>query len=197
MKKHLSAVGIFLLASCSTFLTGAKQQIVIRANIVGTKVYMGDDLKCTTPCTLSLEKQRTPYYFTLKAEGWKEVTVELHSAVNAMLTSNSSNLSVGSLTDLTTGAFWAYNQDTLYVVLSPIKGTPKAETKNALALEKYAFSNFSMIQSEALAGHAQGEYSSALSRKTGLPVKEIWQILQDKKTPADFAAEIAGRFHSR
>ena len=125
MQKFLLPFFILSLASCSTFLTGAKQQIVVRSNINGAEVFLNGEKACETPCTLTVKKRKKAYPITLKAEGWKDVTVELHSAVNAMLTSNSSNLSVGSLTDLTTGAFWAYNQDTLYVVLSPVKGTRK------------------------------------------------------------------------
>ncbi len=197
MKKHLLFVSFIFLTSCSTFLTGAKQQIVIRSNINGADVFLDGERKCATPCTLVLPKQKDAYVFTLKADGWKDVTVELQSALNAMLTSNSSNLSVGSLTDLTTGAFWAYNQDTLYVVLSPVKGTVRAEKVNALALQKYAFSNYSHIRSEAAVGHDKGEYSLTLSQKTGMSVDKIWEILKQAKTPADFSEEIARRFRSR
>lgn len=197
MKRFLLFVSFVFLASCSTFLTGAKQQIAIRSNINGADVFLNGERKCDTPCTLVLPKQKDAYVFMLKAEGWKDVTVELHSALNAMLTSNSSNLFVGSLTDLTTGAFWAYNQDTLYVVLSPVKGTVRAERVNALALQKYAFANYSHIQAESLIKHDKGEYSLTLSQKTGLSVDQIWAILKQAKTPADFSEEITNRFRSR
>ena len=197
MQKLLLSFFILLLASCSTFLTGAKQQIVVRSNINGTEVFLNGEKACETPCTLTVKKRKKAYPITLKAEGWKDVTVELHSAVNAMLTSNSSNLSVGSLTDLTTGAFWAYNHDTLYVVLSPVKGTLKKEKITALELQKYAFSNYSHIQSEALVRHEKGEYSMTLSKKTGLPVEKIWEILKQSKTAADFSEEIAAKFKNR
>lgn len=197
MQKFLLPFFILSLASCSTFLTGAKQQIVVRSNINGAEVFLNGEKACKTPCTLTVKKRKKAYPITLKAEGWKDVTVELHSAVNAMLTSNSSNLSVGSLTDLTTGAFWAYNQDTLYVVLSPVKGTRKKEKITALELQKYAFSNYSHIQSEALVRHEKGEYSMTLSKKTGLPVEKIWEILKQSKTAADFSEEIAAKFKNR
>lgn len=197
MQKLLLPFFILSLASCSTFLTGAKQQIVVRSNINGAEVFLNGEKACETPCTLTVKKRKKAYPITLKAEGWKDVTVELHSAVNAMLTSNSSNLSVGSLTDLTTGAFWAYNHDTLYVVLSPVKGTRKKEKITALELQKYAFSNYSHIQAEALVRHEKGEYSMTLSKKTGLPVEKIWEILKQSKTAADFSEEIAEKFKNR
>lgn len=139
MQKFLLPFFILSLASCSTFLTGAKQQIVVRSNINGAEVFLNGEKACETPCTLTVKKRKKAYPITLKAEGWKDVTVELHSAVNTMLTSNSSNLSVGSLTDLTTGAFWAYNQDTLYIVLSPVKGTRKKEKINGSGVAKICF----------------------------------------------------------
>ena len=74
MQKFLLPFFILSLASCSTFLTGAKQQIVVRSNINGAEVFLNGEKACETPCTLTVKKRKKAYPITLKAEGWKDVT---------------------------------------------------------------------------------------------------------------------------
>lgn len=186
-----------LLSGCGTFLTGTSQTIAINSNVIDAAVYVDGEFKCNTPCAVSFDKKYADYAITLKAVGYDDRTVFFQSSINFMLTSNVSNLSIGAITDLTTGGFWAYNQDCMYIILKK-SGLPVSEAKQKekeAEIQRFAFANFVFIQEELLIGHKAGEYSTALSRKTGLSVDQIWQLLDYKQTPLSFSEKVAQEYH--
>ncbi len=180
------------LSGCGGFLSGTSQNIVVNSNVEGAEVYVGNVLKCRTPCSIEMDKKFSDHVVTLKAQGYKDASVPLKSSVNIMTSSNVSNLSAGALTDLWNGGFWAYNQDALYVTLK--KKTPDARVAPGYdaetSIRKYAIANYMLIQRESFACDETGEYSRALSKKTGLSVREIWDHLSGKQTPYSFADEL-------
>lgn len=190
--KYLVFSVLCFLSGCGGFLSGTSQNIVVNSNVEGADVYVGNVLKCHSPCSIEMEKKSSDHIVTLKAQGYKDASIRLKSSVNVMTSSNVSNLSAGALTDLWNGGFWAYNQDALYVTLK--KKTPGARVAPGYdaetSIRKYAIANYMLIQREAFSCNEKGEYSLALSRKTGLPVKTIWDHLDRKQTPYSFADDL-------
>lgn len=190
--KYFVFSALCLLSGCGGFLSGTSQNIVVNSNVEGADVYVGNVLKCRSPCSIEMDKKFSDHVVTLKAQGYKDASVRLKSSVNVMTSSNVSNLSAGALTDLWNGGFWAYNQDALYVTLR--KKTPGARVAPGYdaetSIRKYAIANYMLIPRESFAGDEKGEYSRTLSRKTGLSVRTIWEHLAGKQTPSSFAESL-------
>lgn len=91
------------------------------------------------------------YDIRLEADGYRPQETVLKSTVNVFTTYNLSNLSVGGLTDLSTGGFWTYGKNRILVILEKENTTPDiADAEQISALHALTGLSKKFIANEAL-----------------------------------------------
>lgn len=182
LQKKLLYASLFILTACGTMFTGTIHNVSIISNVRGADVFMNGRLQCQTPCSIALKKRISEYVFEVKKDGYQTAKIQLPSSINLVTVANTSNLSTGGTTDLSTGGFWVYNREILFTVME--RENPTAADKKQTAILNYAFQNYDFIWSEVFSKTA-GEYVTTLSKMTGLTNSQIFRLAEKDEMPIE------------
>ena len=144
-----------------------------------------------------VHRQIVKQYVSICVDGYVPEETSLKSTLNVFTTYNTMNLSVGGLTDLSSGGFWTYGTNRMLVILDKIRTTP-AERKRT-DIMKFAYANYTEIQGEAFRNDtperrddgrvldiAGTENIAALSEMTGLSKQFIAKEALKDNHPDEF-----------
>lgn len=210
MKKRISFIFTALLSvtACGTIVGGSNTNVRIASNVESADVFIDGKHKCRTPCSVRLSNSMFRYDIRLEADGYRPQETELKSTVNVFTTYNLSNLSVGGLTDLSTGGFWTYGKNRILVILEKENATP--EEKKQTEILRFAYANYTEMQGEAFRNDnpeaaegdetpdiADAEQISALHALTGLSKKFIANEALKDMEPDVFAKSILNAYETK
>lgn len=118
---YISLLAIpFMVSSCATIVNGTTQEVTVKSNVQGARVYVNGIDKGTTPNGITLERSED-YTLEVRAPGFVTHQEKLESSISGWL---AGNLVIGGILgiaiDLCTGSCWSF--DDVNVNLIPQNG---------------------------------------------------------------------------
>src|SRR6218665_2985172 len=111
MKMKITSLGILMalsLTSCATIFTGTTDKIEFKSTPAGALVYDRGIEKCTTPCSIAVNRSLSDKSITIKKDGYQDKTIELDRKFNAISILNFFGL-IGWGVDAATGSLMKYD----------------------------------------------------------------------------------------
>lgn len=151
------------VAGCATILSGTSQTISVNSNVDGAEVYLDGSLLGTTPLTATVQRPKQDGTLRVEAEGYRSYQQVWSKTINTMFWVNIlSGGTLGSSTDYSTGAMYAYEPATLMVSLQPENQSDEgmAAWQRREGLRGFVLMNNEALVSDLAAG--DGEYIDVL-----------------------------------
>ncbi len=87
MKTVFVMVALLTMAACGTITHGTSQRIACATNPAGARVITSGGKECTTPCALTLKREKDDL-LTIQKEGYETVTLQVRSVASAATAAN-------------------------------------------------------------------------------------------------------------
>jgi hypothetical protein len=114
---------VFLFSGCALLISGRYQKVNIVSSASGASVFLNGDYADTTPCVLSVRRNKIPPTISINKKGFVPESFQLHKKTNPIIFLNLFDIP-GWLIDIGVGANIKYSEiDTL--VLIPKKTSPR------------------------------------------------------------------------
>lgn len=110
-----SVVLSILISSCATILSGTKQNVSIKTEPSGARVFVdGKDQNMITPCDIKVKRKKEISY-AFQKEGYKDGTVTEDGSINPVVAGNILLGGIpGGIVDFATGAWYKYDGNVFY-----------------------------------------------------------------------------------
>lgn len=167
-------LGITCLSGCATLVTGSRDYVSINSSPSGAKVTINGESKGTTPLRIKLEK-KYDQQITFESEGYISKTYFLKR--NPQIVFLIADILLGApssiVTDVSTGAFYRFKTDSVYVKLHlPGDSLDELEKQQLLkdSLDTSRIEAKEQAKQEKLL-HKSEDYNSQLA------LKPLWNIV--------------------
>lgn len=111
------------LCSCATVISGTKQRIPIVTVPAGAEVWVGDELRDTTPCVVKIKRTwEEPEHLRITKTGYREENIALQKKMNEIVILNFINVFGWALDGATAACIRYHIPDT--ILLAPRKKSP-------------------------------------------------------------------------
>ncbi len=188
----ISILGL-ALGGCATVSNGSNQTLTVNTNVPGAQITFNNIPLGVTPLIVSVRRGQEGV-LSVQAPGYQPFQAPITKKVKGIFFANILNVGIGSTTDYTTGAMYAYEPDTYYITLSPLGMTPGG---TAQWQRRERVRSFVLLNNEALATElavGRGEYVDALAEHLAVSAEQRGEALQrwrasyrDSETAVAFA----------
>jgi hypothetical protein len=120
IKTAVVLISTLSLTSCATILTGTSDKITFNSSPEGAKVLDAGIEKCTTPCTIKINRSLSEKTIELKKDGYQNKVIELDSKFNSISILNLFGI-LGWGIDAATGSIKKYDTKVYNIELEPKK----------------------------------------------------------------------------
>ncbi len=161
----------FYFTGCATIFSDGKDDVTIKSNVPGVKVFMDGNLRGETPLNLSVKRKLQKYKMKFVKEGYETQEFELAHEFNFNtgmvldLTGTAISLTPGAV-DALSGNLIRYSPTEYQIEMMPIKAS-ELEFKKVLKSKNFAAFNFKFLVRDIVAG--KGEYLDSLIYSFNIP----------------------------
>jgi hypothetical protein len=120
IKTAVVLISTLSLTSCATILTGTSDKITFNSSPEGAKVLDAGIEKCTTPCTIKINRSLSEKTIELKKDGYQNKVIELDSKFNSISILNLFGIIQWGI-DAATGSIKKYDTKVYNIELEPKK----------------------------------------------------------------------------
>ena len=172
----ISMLGL-ALGGCATVINGSNQTLTVNTNVPGAQVTFNNIPLGVTPLIVSVRRGQEGV-LSVQAPGYQPFQAPITKKVNGIFFANIFVGGIGSTTDYTTGAMYAYEPDTYYVTLSPMAMAPGAaeQWKRQESVRSFVLLNNEALAAELAAG--RGEYVDALAELLAVSAEQRGEAVQ-------------------